>query len=103
LLPLVAGCGSQNQDSLIGKNVDLNAIVETNSDEVNAAADDMAEAAANQSTSTAQQPQTATLNGPTSPTTHSSQRAPAADDPGVSTDPAFNQSEDDATQPYNTE
>ena len=106
-LPLVAGCGSNNQDSLVGKNVNMNAIVETNSDEVNAAANDLEEpgAAINQSTSASQQPQTATLNGPTPPSTTSSRRTRAAadDDPGVSTDPAFNQPQDDSTDPSNRE
>lgn len=42
LLPLLAACGSKNSDTLIGKNVDMNAIVETNADDLNSAENDLA-------------------------------------------------------------
>src|SRR5438270_653102 len=83
-------------------NVNMNAIVETNSDEVNAAANDMDAAGAATSSSTPQQPQTATLDNSTPPTMRPSQRTQVGadrDDPGVSTDPAFNRTEDDASGP----
>lgn len=75
-LPLVAACGSKSQDTLVGKKVDLNTIVETNSDEANSTSNDLTSTAAatNQSSSISQQPHTANLSGLTPPTSETAAR-----------------------------
>lgn len=109
LLPLVAGCGSKQQDSLVGKNVDLNAIVATNSDEANAAANDVTstQTATAQSNSTWQQPGTANVSAPAPAPRRSTGRTHVAGngsgDATVSNDTALNQTQDDTTEPSNLE
>jgi hypothetical protein len=108
VLPLLAACGSKSQDSLVGKNVDLNSIVETNANEVNVANDDLASlgAATAQSSPKAETSTNATLNR-TAPTVRSSaDRAPVEverDSSAAGNETGADQTEDDTSAPSNLE